>query len=69
MAKYNKINFSQDGVESLMKMSSDLKDRYDDYVEAKNRLEKLRDNMTYLELSGMVEFNNAYMEHMMFPEE
>ena len=37
--------------------------------EAKNRLEKLRNNMTYLELSGMVEFNNAYMEHMMFPEE
>lgn len=37
--------------------------------EAKSRLEKLRDNMTYLELSGMVEFNNAYMEQMMFPEE
>lgn len=39
MAKYNKINFSQEGVESLMKMSSDLKGRYDDYLEAKNRLD------------------------------
>lgn len=36
--------------------------------EAIMRLEKIRDNMTYLELSGMMEFNNAYMEQMMFPE-
>lgn len=34
----------------------------------KERLRTIRDKMTYLELSGMVEFNNAYMEQMMFPE-
>ena len=37
--------------------------------EAKRRLHDLQGNMEYLELSGMVAFNNAYMEAMMFPEE
>lgn len=35
---------------------------------ARARLKLLRDSMTYLELSTLEEFNNAFMEQMMFPE-
>lgn len=34
---------------------------------ARERLNSLRDRMEYIELSGMQEFNTAYMEAMMFP--
>lgn len=37
-------------------------------AQAKERLARLQANMEYIELSGMPEFNNAYMEAMMFPE-
>jgi uncharacterized 2Fe-2S/4Fe-4S cluster protein (DUF4445 family) len=33
------------------------------------RLIKLQKNMEYIELSGLEEFNDAYMESMLFPEE
>ena len=36
---------------------------------ARERLERLQANMEYRELSGLAEFNDAYMEAMMFPEE
>lgn len=37
--------------------------------EARERLAALQKNMEYRELSGLPEFNSAYMEAMMFPEE
>lgn len=37
-------------------------------AQAKIRLARLQKNMKYIELSGMPEFNHAYMEAMMFPE-
>ena len=36
--------------------------------EVKQRLTALQNNMEYLELSGLPEFNDAYLEAMMFPE-
>lgn len=36
--------------------------------DARKRINELRNNMDYLELSGMAAFNGAYMEAMMFPE-
>ena len=36
---------------------------------ARERLGRLQANMEYRELSGLAEFNAAYMEAMMFPEE
>ena len=36
---------------------------------ARERLERLQANMEYRELSGLAEFNDAYMEAMMVPEE
>ena len=38
-------------------------------VQARQRLNKLQETMEYKELSGLPEFNDAYMEAMMFPEE
>ena len=38
-------------------------------AEARDRLNKLQQAMEYKELSGLPEFNDAYMEAMMFPEE
>ena len=38
-------------------------------AEARARLNKLQQAMEYKELSGLPEFNDAYMEAMMFPEE
>ena len=37
--------------------------------QARERLAALQKNMDYKELSGLPEFNTAYMEAMMFPEE
>ncbi len=37
--------------------------------EARDRLTRLQANMEYRELSGLAEFNSAYMEAMLFPEE
>ncbi|MBQ3549034.1 MAG: DUF4445 domain-containing protein [Oscillospiraceae bacterium] len=37
--------------------------------EARARLARLQETMDYKELSGLPEFNDAYMEAMMFPEE
>ncbi len=38
-------------------------------AQARQRLNKLQQAMEYKELSGLPEFNDAYMEAMMFPEE
>lgn len=35
---YSRINLSEEGVRTLLKMASDLKDRYDDYAKAGNDL-------------------------------
>ena len=35
---------------------------------ARDRLGRLQDTMSYLELSGLAAFNSAYMDAMMFPE-
>lgn len=38
-------------------------------AQARERLAKLQENMEYRELSGLPQFNDAYLDAMMFPEE
>ena len=38
-------------------------------TQARQRLARLQQTMSYLELSGLAAFNSAYMDAMMFPEE